>query len=149
MEISSAKVARIFREMADFLSLKGENPFRVRAYEKAADALEHLPGALKELYDQGKLEGVPGLGKGMLEKIAIILDTGVLPAHEELKKEFPEGVRELLSIPDMGPKTVKLVYEKAGVRNIEEDKPLSDEPKSYSVGKGFAPGRGSYRRAEG
>jgi len=120
MEISSAKVARIFREMADFLSLKGENPFRVRAYEKAADALEHLPGALKELYDQGKLEGVPGLGKGMLEKIAIILDTGVLPAHEELKKEFPEGVRELLSIPDMGPKTVKLVYEKAGVRNIEE-----------------------------
>jgi len=74
MGISSAKVAKIFREMADFLSLKGENPFRVRAYEKAADALEHLPGDLKDLYEQGKLEGIPGLGKGMLEKIGTILN---------------------------------------------------------------------------
>jgi len=120
MSISSDKVARIFREMADFLSLKGENPFRIRAYEKAADALEHLPGDLKELYEQGKLKNAPGLGRGMLEKIVTILDTGKLPAHEELKREFPGGVRELLSIPDMGPKTVKLVYEKAGVKNIDE-----------------------------
>ena len=120
MGISSAKVAKIFREMADFLSLKGENPFRVRAYEKAADALEHLPGDLKDLYEQGKLEGIPGLGKGMLEKIGTILNTGKLPAHEELRREFPEGVIELLSVPDIGPKTVKLVYEKAGVKNIEE-----------------------------
>ncbi len=120
MSVSSDQVARIFREMADFLSLKGENPFRVRAYEKAADALEHLPGDLKELYEQGKLKGVPGLGKGMLEKIGTILSTGKLPAYEELKREFPEGVRELLSIPDIGPKTVKLVYEKIGVKNVQE-----------------------------
>ncbi|MEA3485231.1 MAG: DNA polymerase/3'-5' exonuclease PolX [Candidatus Aerophobetes bacterium] len=120
MTVSSAKVARIFQEMADFLSLKGENPFRIRAYEKAADALHHLPGDLKELYEQGKLEGIPGLGKGMLEKIGTILNTGKLPAYEELRKEFPEGVIELLSIPDMGPKTVKLIYEKVGVKNIEE-----------------------------
>jgi len=83
-------------------------------------ALEHLPGSLNELYEQGKLEGLPGLGKGMLEKIGTILNTGKLSAYEELKREFLEGVIELLSIPNMGPKTVKLIYEKAGVKNIEE-----------------------------
>jgi len=105
---------------ADFLSIKGENPFRVRAYQKAADALEHLSGDLEILYHQGKLQGITGIGKGMLEKIETILETGKLPAYEELKKEIPEGLRELLFIPEMGPKTVKVIYEKGNVKNIED-----------------------------
>ncbi|MFQ6067101.1 MAG: DNA polymerase/3'-5' exonuclease PolX, partial [bacterium] len=68
MKVDSARICQIFREMADFLSIKGENPFRVRAYEKAAETLEHLPGDLEELYSQGRLAGIPGIGKGMLEK---------------------------------------------------------------------------------
>jgi len=120
MKIDAAKVARIFNEMADFLSIKGENPFRVRAYQKAADALEHLSGDLETLYHQGKLQNIAGIGKGMLEKIETILDTGKLPAYEELKKEIPESLRELLSIPEVGPKTVKVLYEKGDVKNIED-----------------------------
>ena len=120
MKVDATKVASILREMADLLSIKGENPFRIRAYEKAARTLEHLPGDMEALYKQGKLKDISGLGKGMLEKIATILNTGRLPAYEELKKEFPEGTRELLFISEIGPKTVKLLYEEEGVKNIED-----------------------------
>ena len=120
LKVDASKVASIFRGMADLLSIKGENPFRIRAYEKAADTLERLPGDLEELYKQGKLKDVPGLGKGMLEKISAILNTGKLAAYEDLKREIPESMRELLSIPEVGPKTVKLLYEKMRVRNIED-----------------------------
>ena len=120
MKVDASKVVRIFNEMADFLSIKGENPFRVRAYQKAADALEHLSGDLEALYHQGKLQNIAGIGKGMLEKIETILEIGKLPAYEELKKEVPESLRELLFIPEMGPKTVKVLYEKGNVKNIED-----------------------------
>ena len=120
MRADSGKVAQIFREIADLLAIKGENPFRVRAYEKAADVLEHLSGDLQDLHKEGKLEKIPGLGKGMREKISTLLNTGRLPAYEELKKEIPAGVRELLSIPEVGPKTAKLLYEEAKVKSIEE-----------------------------
>ena len=120
MSVDSAKIVEIFREMADLLAIKGENPFRIRAYEKAADALEHLSGDLQDLGHEGKLEQIPGLGKGMREKIVTILNTGRLPAYEELKKEIPAGVRELLSIPEVGPKTVSLLHKEVGVKSIEE-----------------------------
>lgn len=120
MKVEAAKVVSIFREMADLLSIKGENPFRIRAYEKAAETLGRLPADLQELHKQDKLKSIPGLGKGMLEKISAILDTGKFAAYEELKRDIPEGVRELLFIREVGPKTVKLLYQKVGVRNIED-----------------------------
>ncbi|HHF98902.1 MAG TPA: DNA polymerase/3'-5' exonuclease PolX [Candidatus Aerophobetes bacterium] len=106
--------------MADFLAIKGENPFRIRAYEKAADIIQHLSGNIEELYQKGELSKIPGIGKGMVEKIETILKTGTLPAYEELKRSFPEGLIELLSVPDVGPKTAKLLYEKIGVKNLKE-----------------------------
>ncbi len=120
MSVDSAKIVEIFREMADLLAIKGENPFRIRAYEKAADALEQASGNLQDLRHEGKLEQIPDLGKGMREKIVTILSTGRLPAYEELKKEIPAGVRELLWIPEVGPKTVSLLHEEVGVKSIEE-----------------------------
>ena len=129
MKVDSIRVCQIFREMADFLSIKGENSFRIRAYAKAAEAIEHLPGELDNLYKKGELKNIPGIGKGIIEKISIILSTGTLPAYEELKKEIPRGVVELLSIPEMGPKTVKLLYEKAGVKNIKDLEEFIDSQK--------------------
>ncbi|HDN84225.1 MAG TPA: DNA polymerase/3'-5' exonuclease PolX [Candidatus Aerophobetes bacterium] len=114
------KIARIFREIADLLSIKGENPFRIRAYEKAADILEHLSGNIEELYREGKLKQIPGIGKGILEKIETIIKTGTLPLYEQLKSNFPPGLIEIISIPDVGPKTAKLLYEKMGIKNVEE-----------------------------
>jgi len=129
MKLNSTRVCQIFREMADFLSIKGENPFRIRAYQKAAEAIEHLPGELDNLYKKGELKNIPGIGKGIIEKISIILETGTFPAYEELKKEIPGGVVELLSIPEMGPKTVKLLYQKAGVKNIKDLEKFIDSQK--------------------
>lgn len=120
MKVDNARIARIFREMADLLSIKGENPFRIRAYEKAADVLEHLSGNVEQMYHEGKLKGIPGIGKGILEKIETILETGTLPLYEQLKSGFPPGLLEILSIPDVGPKTAKLLYEKMGIKSVQE-----------------------------
>ncbi len=120
MKVSKDKIVQTFREMADFLSIKRENPFRIRAYEKAADALGHLSDDLGELYQKGKLKDIPGIGKGIREKIEVLLSTGTLPAYEQLRAEFPPGLIEILSIPEVGPRTVKLLYEEVGVRNVED-----------------------------
>ena len=118
--VDNTKVARIFREMADLLAIKGENPFRIRAYERAADIIETLSGNVGELYREGKLNKIPGIGKGILEKIETIIKTGTLPAYEELKSALPPGLIELLSVPDVGPRTARLLYEKIGIKNIQE-----------------------------
>ena len=99
MKIEARRVASIFREMANLLSIKGENAFRIRAYRKAADVFQYFSGDLEKAYKKGELNNVPGVGKGILEKIGVILKTGRLPAHEELKAEFPPGLIEILSIP--------------------------------------------------
>ena len=114
------KIARIFKEMADLLAIKGENPFRIRAYEKASDIIKHLSGNLEELCRQEKISKIPGIGKGIAEKVKVILKEGTLPAYEQLKKSIPPGLIEILSIPDIGPKTAKLLYEKVGVKSLEE-----------------------------
>ncbi len=118
--VDNTKVARIFREMADLLAIKGENPFRIRAYERAADIIETLSGNVGELYREGKLNKIPGIGKGILEKIETIIKTGTLPAYEELKSALPPGLIELLSVPDVGPRTARLLYEKIGIKSIQE-----------------------------
>jgi len=118
--VDNTKVARIFREMADLLAIKGENPFRIRAYGRAADIIETLSGNVGELYREGKLNKIPGIGKGILEKIETIIKTGTLPAYEELKSALPPGLIELLSVPDVGPRTARLLYEKIGIKSIQE-----------------------------
>jgi len=117
---TKVEVAKIFREMADFLAIKGENPFRIRAYERAADIIEHLSGDLEELLRQGKLSKISGIGKGMIEKVEKILATGSLPEHQKIKSDFPPGLLEVISIPGVGPKTAKLLYEKMGVKNVDD-----------------------------
>jgi len=114
------KIARIFKEMADLLAIKGENPFRIRAYEKASDIIKHLSGNLEELCRQEKISKIPGIGKGIAEKVKVILKEGTLPAYEQLKKSIPPGLIEILSIPDIGPKTARLLYEKVGVKSLGE-----------------------------
>ncbi|MBC7190057.1 DNA polymerase/3'-5' exonuclease PolX [Candidatus Aerophobetes bacterium] len=132
-KVDKKKICRILREMADFLAIKGENPFRIRAYHKAADAIEHLSGDLEEFLKKGKLSEVPGIGKGMVEKIEVILKTGTLPAYEEMKASFPPGLIEILSVPEIGPKTAKLLYEKMGIKNLEELEKAAKEGRLRSL----------------
>lgn len=113
-------IARVFEDMASILDILGENPFKIRSYENAARTVENLPGDLGEMIASGELMNVKGIGKSIFSHIEELCTTGKLAAYEELKKKVPPGLLELLRIPGMGPKKVKTVYEKLGVRSIDD-----------------------------
>ncbi len=113
------ELAEQFYLIAQLLSLTDENPFKIRAYEKSAQVIESLPEAIEEIAkDKEKLASIPGIGKSIAEKVIEYLTTGKIQRLEELKKKFPSGILELLSIPGLGPKRVKLLYEKLGIKDV-------------------------------
>ncbi len=127
------KVAQIFYEIAQLLDLLGDNPFRIRAYERAAMRIESLPEDLEEYVLQDRLEELPGIGKDLAEKIKEIYRTGTLKQYEELKQKVPPGLLEMMNIPGLGPKKVKLIYEKLGITTIEELEKYAKEGKLRSL----------------
>ena len=118
--MKNKEVADIFNKVAALLEIKGDNPYRIRAYQKAAQTIEALTADVEELAKQGKLEKLPGIGPDLASKIKEILKTGTLPLYEELKKDVPLILLNFLEIPGLGPKKVKALYEKLGITNIEE-----------------------------
>src|SRR5438874_11745424 len=105
-------VAEILLEIGILLDLKGENPFKTRAYANAARALESLTEPLEKLIAENRLREVKGIGDAMQTKITELVATGKLGYHEDLKASLPEGLLTLLHIPGLGPKKVKVLYEK-------------------------------------
>ena len=112
-------IARIFVEIADLLEIKGENPFKIRAYRNAADAVAHLGAELATLPPDDRLK-IPGIGKDLAAKLAELIETGAARYHHELLQEFPPTVLDLLRLQGVGPKTVALLYQGLGVRSLEE-----------------------------
>jgi DNA polymerase (family 10) len=112
------EIARQFDLMADLLEIKGENPFRIRAYRRAAQNLESLTEDVEILVKESRLDEVAGIGKDLAAKIAEYVQTGRMKAIEEEKKGIPAGVVALMNVPGVGPKTAKLLYEKAGVHDV-------------------------------
>jgi len=123
------EVAKIFRDIAKILEIKGANVFRIRAYERAAQNIEGLPNALESLIRQNKLREIPGIGKDLSERIKEFAKTGKIKLFEDLKKSIPAGLLDLLNIPSVGPKTAKLLYEKLKIKGI------SDLEKAIEKGK--------------
>jgi len=119
-QLKNLELSRIFEQIARILKIKGENPFKIRAYEKIALVLENLPIDIETIYRQGGLNNIPGVGEGIAKKIEEFLTTGKLEYYEKLKETIPSGVIELLDISEVGPKTAKLLYEELGVDNIEK-----------------------------
>ncbi len=119
-ELKNLELSRIFEQIARILKIKGENPFKIRAYEKIALVLENLPIDIETIYQQGGLNNIPGVGAGIAKKIEEFLTTGKLEYYEKLKETIPSGVIALLDISEVGPKTAKLLYEELGVDNIEK-----------------------------
>jgi len=114
------ELADIFDRIADMLEIKGENPFKVRAYRKVVLTLESLPEDIERIYESGRLKSIPGVGEGIAKRIEELLKTGKLAYFEDLKKSLPEGLVEMLSVPDVGPKTAQLLYKKLGIESIDE-----------------------------
>lgn len=119
-ELKNLELSRIFEQIARILKIKGENTFKIRAYEKIALVLENLPIEIETIYRQGGLNDIPGVGEGIAKKIEESLTTGKLEYYEKLKDTIPSGVIELLDISEVGPKTAKLLYEELGVDNIDK-----------------------------
>jgi DNA polymerase (family 10) len=117
--LRNSEITKAFYEMADLLEIKGENPFKVRAYQRAAQNIESLAEELSEIADRGELEGIPGIGKDLAQKISEMIQTNRLEAFEVLKQEIPEGLLELVSIPGLGPKKAKVLYDQMGIKSIQ------------------------------
>ncbi|MBN1795019.1 MAG: DNA polymerase/3'-5' exonuclease PolX [Candidatus Omnitrophica bacterium] len=113
-------VGAILTEIAELLQIKGDNPFKVRAYYNAARAIENLTEDLYLVVSAGRLDEIPGIGKALSEKIAYLVLNGSLPYYEELKESLPEGLPGLLKVPTLGPKKIRVLYEKIGITTLGE-----------------------------
>ena len=118
--MTKGEIAAVLEEVAALLELKGENPFKIRAYTNAARSLETFGGNISDLQDEEALSKIPGIGKSIAEKIKELAATGSLKYLEELRTEFPAAILELFSISGLGAKKIKALYEQLQVSSIEQ-----------------------------
>jgi DNA polymerase (family 10) len=119
--MKNTAIAKVFQDIADLLELKGEIAFKIRAYQKAARAIEHYPRELKIMIEEGEdLQSIPGVGEAIAKKTTELVTTGKLGYYENLKAEFPEGITNLLAIPGIGPKTANRLSTELGIISVDE-----------------------------
>ncbi len=114
------EIAALFAQMGDLLEFRGENPFRIRAYRRAAQNLESFSGDLDRLAAEGRLTELSGIGSDLAAKITEYLTTGRIKAVEELRRSIPSGVLALLEVPGIGPKTAKNLTERLHIASVEQ-----------------------------
>ena len=119
MPRSNDDVARVLTEFADLLAIVADDPFKPRAYEKAARAIEGFPDELRDLDDAG-IRAIPNVGKSIAEKVRSVLETGTFPELEELRAQVPPGVRAMTAIPGFGPKKAMVVYRELGIDGLDQ-----------------------------
>ena len=112
-------IARIFSEIGDLLEIKGENPFKIRAYRNASETIAHSTETLAHLNEE-QLRAIPGIGKELAAKIREIAETGEARYHQDLLEQFPPTILDLLHLQGVGPKTVALLYTELGIKTVEE-----------------------------
>jgi len=121
MPVHNIDIANIFDEIADFLEIEGENPFRIRAYRNAARTVRGLGSELKDMAAAGEnLTELPGIGKELAAKIHEMLETGTVRALIKLQQRIPQGVTEILKLPNLGPKRVRVLYHELKIKNLQE-----------------------------
>ena len=121
MPVQNAEIAAMFDQTADLLEFKGENQFRVRAYHRAARTIEGLPQSVRSLLSAQKdLTELPGIGKDLAGKIADIVKTGHFDLLDSLKKKLPGELGDMAALPGLGPKRVKLLYDKLKVHTLDD-----------------------------
>jgi len=119
--MKNSEVAKVFQDIADLLELKGENVFKIRAYQKAARAIEHYPRELEAMIEEGEdLQSIPGVGEAIAKKTTELIQSGRLGYYENLKAEFPQGITNLLAIPGIGPKTANKLSSELGISSADE-----------------------------
>ena len=116
------EIAAIFRKMALFFQMQDDG-FRARAYENGAEILENLTLNVKDVYAKKGLKGLEdlhGIGRGMAEKIEEYIKTGKIKEYGDLKKKMPVDIDELASVEGLGPMSIKTLYKKLKIKNLED-----------------------------
>jgi DNA polymerase (family 10) len=116
----NSDVARLLEEIGDLLEIKGETGFRVNAYRSAARRIEGLKEPIELIHAEGRLRKIQGVGPALEQKIGEYLTTGELGYIDKLREELPRGVIELLSVPGLGPRTARTIYDELGVTSLVE-----------------------------
>ncbi|KAF0216189.1 MAG: DNA polymerase [Geobacteraceae bacterium] len=130
--MKNQEIARIFSEMAEILEIKGDNPFKIRAYRRAALNIEGLPRSVEEL-SKDELREIPGIGEELAAKIEEYVQTGSMHTYDKLKGEIPPGLLALLAVPGLGPKTARLLFDKLHVTSLDELERLAAEHRLSGV----------------
>jgi DNA polymerase (family X) len=118
--MDKTKVAEILDEIGTLLELKGENPFKCRAYHNASRVIGGLTKDIQSLVESGEIRNIKGIGEALAEKITELVTTGKSKYYDELRRSLPEGLMKMLGIQGVGPKKVKLLYEKLKIKSVEE-----------------------------
>ena len=124
--ISNAELARIFNEIGDMLEILGEVVFKAVAYRRVADAVERYPDDVAALYRRGEPPTLPGAGAALTAKLAELADTGRLEYHDRLRAQVPDGLLDMLRVPGVGPRTVRLLHETLQIDSLEALRAAAD-----------------------
>ncbi len=131
--LSNAELARIFHDIGDMLEVKGELVFKTVAYHRAADAIAHSPVELSAAYRAGERPKIAGVGQAISDKIDELARTGHLAFYDRLVAEVPPSLVELLRVPGVGPRTVKVLHEELGVDSLEDLRQAAEAGRLRSV----------------
>ena len=125
--ITNAELARIFNEIGDMLEILGEVVFKAVAYRRVADAIERYPDDVAALFQRGEPPKLVGAGEAINAKLAELAATGRLEYHERLRTQVPDGLLQILRIPGVGPKTVRLLHVELGIDSVEALRAAAEE----------------------
>jgi DNA polymerase (family 10) len=131
-------VARVMEEIGGLMRFRGDNPFKIRAYENAAQAIRSLAEPLDRLLAEGRLRTVPGIGSAIEKKIADYVATGSVPLHDKLLEEIPGGVLGLLEVPGLGPRRARAAFLEAGIDSLDALEAAAIDGRLAAV-SGFGP----------
>ncbi len=120
MDDAANNIANIFLSMAELLREQGENPYRIRAYKRAADTLANLESPIADFARTEDLRTLPGIGKDLAEKIREYLDTGAIHAYETLKTPLPPDIRQWALLPGLSDPIVHDVYYRLGIQTLDD-----------------------------
>jgi DNA polymerase (family 10) len=118
--MKNKEISALFEKMADLMEFKGENPFKVSSYRKAARIIGDLTRDIEEIFQNGELKTIPGVGEGIAKKISEYLETGTVAAYDELHEGISDELMGIMNIPGMGPKTLSLIHKEVGIKDMAD-----------------------------
>jgi len=138
LRYTNRQVAEMFHQIADLSEIKGEVIYRVLAYRKAAESIADLGRDINEVWKEGKLEDIPGVGQAIADKISELLSTGHMTFYDKLTAEVPPSLVDVLEIPDVGPKKARAMWQELGLTTVVEVKAAAEAGQLRSL-SGFGP----------